>query len=48
MTTAAPAQQTPPAHPVTPRPLWERHKLFQEAVLPEGLELVEDDADDAS
>lgn len=40
MTTTAPA---PPARPIVPRPLWERHQLFQEPALPDGLELLEDD-----
>ena len=53
MTTTAPAQKTPPTRPaprqapqpVTPRPLWERHQLFQEPQFPDGLDL-EDDSDD--
>jgi hypothetical protein len=46
MTTVAPAQQTPPVRPATSRPLWERHKLFQEPAYAEGLALeVEDDED---
>lgn len=38
MTTApAPAKTTPPApRPVTPRPLWERHQMFQEPVYVDG------------
>ena len=52
MTTTAPAQKTPPTRPaprqapqpVTPRPLWERHQLFQEPQFPDGLDL-EGDAD---
>lgn len=46
MTTVAPAQKTPPARLVTPRPLWERHLLFQEPAMPEGLELHDDSAEE--
>ncbi|MFD5848324.1 hypothetical protein [Streptomyces chartreusis] len=34
---------TIPARPIVPRPLWERHALFQEPVYAPGLELLEDD-----
>lgn len=46
----APAKTPQPVRrPVTPRPLWERHALFQEPVYAAGLELLEDDSgeDDA-
>lgn len=36
----------PPTRPIVPRPLWERHQLFQEPDLPEGLGVLEDEADD--
>lgn len=44
MTAPAPAK-TPRPVPrlVTPRPLWERHQLFQEPVYPAGLEPFEED-----
>jgi hypothetical protein len=32
-----------PARPIVPRPLWERHQLFQEPAYAEGLALLEDD-----
>jgi hypothetical protein len=41
MATTAPAP-IPLARPIAPRPLWERHQLFREPALPEGLELLED------
>lgn len=45
-TTTPPARTVAPARPIVPRPLWERHQLFQEPVLPEGLGLIEDDDQD--
>jgi hypothetical protein len=36
----------PPAQTIVPRPLWERDRLFQEPVLPEGLSLLEDEDDE--
>jgi hypothetical protein len=35
-----------PARPIVPRPLWERHQLFQEPSYPAGFDLLEDDEDD--
>lgn len=35
----------PPARPIVPRPLWERHDLFQEPRFPEGLEPGDEDED---
>lgn len=35
-----------PAQPIVPRPLWERHQLFQEPAYADGLALLEDDEDD--
>ena len=34
-----------PARPIVPRPLWERHQLFQEPQYPDGIGLAEDDED---
>ncbi|MER6249420.1 hypothetical protein [Streptomyces griseorubiginosus] len=42
-TTTTPARAAAPVRPITPRPLWERHDLFQEPQFPEGLGLLEDD-----
>ncbi|MFG2276745.1 hypothetical protein ACGFNY_44180 [Streptomyces chartreusis] len=46
--TATIALRTDPAaaRPIVPRPLWERHDLFQEPAYAPGLELLEDDSDD--
>jgi hypothetical protein len=48
MTTTAqpPARASEPAWPIVPRPLWERHDLFQEPVYAAGLEPLEDDSED--
>ncbi|MCL8016935.1 hypothetical protein [Streptomyces sp. AS02] len=46
MTTTIPIPPAP-ARPIIPRPLWERDALFQEPVYAAGLELLEDDSDDA-
>nr|WSZ21218.1 hypothetical protein OH837_49110 [Streptomyces canus] len=35
-----------PARPIVPRPLWERHQLFQEPAYPAGFDLLEDDDQD--
>jgi hypothetical protein len=43
MTTTTPV---PPARPIVPRPLWERHQLFQEPDIPDGVEPPEDDDED--
>lgn len=49
-TTTLPANRVPgalaPARPIIPRPLWERHQLFQEPQYPDGLEPLEDDEDE--
>ncbi|NUQ95832.1 MAG: hypothetical protein HOY79_04485 [Streptomyces sp.] len=49
-TTTLPAvrlnRPTPPGRPILPRPLWERHQLFQEPVYPDGLGPLEDDEGD--
>lgn len=45
-TTTPPAPAAAPARPIVPRPLWERHDLFQEPAYPEGLGLLEDDDQD--
>lgn len=45
MTTTTPSAPAP-ARPIVPRPLWERHQLFQEPAWPEGLALLEDDEDE--
>lgn len=42
-----------PARPIVPRPLWERHDLFQEPQFPDGLGPLEgegepDEDDDAA
>ena len=46
-TTTLPANRLPgalaPARPIVPRPLWERHDLFQEPRFAEGLALLEED-----
>lgn len=44
MTTTATAP-IPPTQPIVPRPLWERHTLFQEPAYAPGLELLEDDSE---
>ena len=41
MTTTTPTAPAP-ARPIVPRPLWERHQLFQEPSWPEGYEALED------
>lgn len=44
MTAPAPAKTPPPApRPVTPRPLWERHQLFQEPTYQDGQPYGQDD-----
>lgn len=49
MTTTAPqTRAVPPARPIVPQPLWERHRMFQEPAWPEGFELLEDDEEDGS
>ena len=40
------ARAAAPARPILPRPLWERHDLFQEPHYPDGLEPAEDGEDD--
>ena len=45
-TTTPPAHATAPSRAITPRPLWERHQLFQEPAYPAGLLLLEDDDQD--
>jgi len=45
-TTTMPGRPAPPAQPTRPRPLWERHQLFQEPKFPEGLTLLEDDTEE--
>lgn len=42
-TTTPPTHAAEPTQAITPRPLWERHQLFQEPAYPEGLGLLEDD-----
>ncbi|MCI3279178.1 hypothetical protein [Streptomyces cylindrosporus] len=37
-----------PAQPVIPRPLWERHQLFQEPQFPDSLGLEDDGPEDDS
>lgn len=44
--TATTIQAPAPARPIVPRPLWERHALFQEPVYAAGLEPLEDDSED--
>jgi hypothetical protein len=44
--TATATAPIPPARPIVPRPLWERHTLFQEPAYPEGIGQLEDDAED--
>lgn len=39
------ARPQAPARPIVPRPLWERHQLFQEPRFPEGLEPGDEDED---
>lgn len=46
MTTATNPPACAPAQPIVPRPLWERHQLFQEPHYPEGLAPLEDEEDD--
>lgn len=41
-----PARAAAPARPILPRPLWERHDLFQEPQYPDGLGPLEDDDDE--
>lgn len=44
MTATAPAKTpTPAPRPVTPRPLWERHQLFQEPTYQDGQPYEGDD-----
>lgn len=43
--TGRPPRAAAPARPIVPRPLWERHQLFQEPQYPAGLEPMEDDED---
>jgi len=45
-TTTPPARPVAPARTITPRPLWERHQLFQEPAYADGLLLLEDDDQD--
>lgn len=49
-TTTLPPNRLPgalaPARPIVPRPLWERHDLFQEPQYPDGLGLAEDEEDE--
>ena len=49
-TTTLPPNRLPgalaPARPIVPKPLWERHDLFQEPQYPDGIGLAEDDQDD--
>lgn len=49
-TTTLPTTRLPgalaPARPIVPRPLWERHALFQEPAYPDGFEPPEDDGDE--
>jgi hypothetical protein len=42
-TTTPPARPAAPVRPIVPRPLWERHQLFQEPHYPEGLEPAENE-----
>ncbi|GAX58998.1 hypothetical protein [Streptomyces olivochromogenes] len=45
--TATPAQVPAAPRQAGPAPAWERHRLFQEPVYPEGLALLdEDDVDE--
>ena len=46
-TTTPPAHATAPARTITPRPLWERHQIFQEPAYADGLVLREDDDDES-
>jgi hypothetical protein len=45
-TTTVPVDRLPgalaPAQPIVPRPLWERHQLFQEPAYADGLVLLDD------
>lgn len=46
MTTTTPARAAAPVRPITPRPLWEAHRLFQEPAYAEGLALEDDDSNE--